>query len=598
MTTKVKILKDVLSFALGALLATLPLIGSAQDDEAIVEKMAKEIELLQEQIEELSRNVNKPRGPRMPIDADLAEEVQLLREDVDYLEKALTPAEKHAALDNIDFSGEFRFQAHNISTTIQAHFNGMGIQRDMINTMFYMNGNGSPPMTPDPEDYINAVNAYVAQNYSDYQYFINQLTFADLKQSVGMMPPAQQQMLFGMLMPNNFVPAYEHNNSLLYTSRLRLNMRANVGSNVAFDGRLGMYKVWGDSTGVQVFNGQPTSISWDGTTVGVPNSDVLRVERAYFTWTDIGGKPFYLSIGRRPSTGGAPLNLREDELRGGTPLGSLINYQFDGITLGWKILDESTLRFCYGVGYESQWGNGSELVTEESHLDDAWFWGFNWDVWNSDSLFVQATIAQAVDVTDGFNALASLPVDPLTGQELPPAVMRFTPSENLGDINLASIVAMFKAGSFDYFASVNYSSTDPNNVTTPFGGLLSDPFAVPEEQSGSMYYLGARYTFSNDKTKLGLEYNHGSEYWFNFAMAEDDLLGPKTSARGDVWEVYLTHRIRDNFVFKYGYIDYQYDYSGSGWLLGAPQDLTSTPILGFPTYDNASKHMLSLSARF
>ena len=43
------------------------------------------------------------------------------------------------------------------------------------------------------------------------------------------------------------------------------------------------------------------------------------------------------SVGRRPSTGGVPLNFREDEPRGGTPLGSLINYQFDGITAGWQL---------------------------------------------------------------------------------------------------------------------------------------------------------------------------------------------------------------------------------------------------------------------
>ena len=84
-----------------------------------------------------------------------------------------------------------------------------------------------------------------------------------------------------------------------------------------------------------------------------------------------------------------------------------------------------------------------------------------------------------------------------------------------------------------------------------------------------MYYLGGRYNFPNGETKLGLEFNHGSKYWFNFALAEDDFLAPKTSTRGDVWEVYLTHRIRDRFVIKLDYMYYDYDYSGSGWLLGA-----------------------------
>jgi len=57
----------------------------------------------------------------------------------------------------------------------------------------------------------------------------------------------------------------------------------------------------------------------DGTTAGVPNSDMLRVERAYFTWNHVAGSPLYISIGRRPSTAGPPLNFREDEPRGVLP---------------------------------------------------------------------------------------------------------------------------------------------------------------------------------------------------------------------------------------------------------------------------------------
>ena len=109
----------------------------------------------------------------------------------------------------------------------------------------------------------------------------------------------------------------DDNNGALQTNRLRLNFSARVAENVSFTGRLSMYKVFGDSTGVQTFNGSPTSMNIDGTTNGVPNSDVLRVDRAYFSWNKIGGSKWYLSIGRRPSTGGPPMNFRQDEERGG-----------------------------------------------------------------------------------------------------------------------------------------------------------------------------------------------------------------------------------------------------------------------------------------
>jgi hypothetical protein len=41
-----------------------------------------------------------------------------------------------------------------------------------------------------------------------------------------------------------------------------------------------------------------------------------------------------------------------------------------------------------------------------------------------------------------------------------------------------------------------------------------------------------------------------------------------------------------------------YRYSNSGWDVGAPQALDSNPILGFPTYKNATMFTVSMIARF
>ncbi len=593
-------LRKITTGAAAALLVSFAGSPALYADEAqpTVDELMVQIEWMQSQMATLLEQVRDIQAENDALAADttaLKDDTAYLEEEVEILDDRMMVAEKHAILDKVRMSGEFRFQAHSIQADIPDHFNGIGIQGDLVNTLFYFQSNGAPPMD------LDQVNNFIRDNYADYLYFTDNLTFDDLKGAVGQIPPELMDQLMPMLAQNNFVPGYNHDNDIVYTNRLRLRIQADVAEDVKFDGRLAMYKTWGDSTGVQVFNGQPTSINWDGTTSSVPNSDVLRVERAYFTWSDIAGLPAYLSIGRRPSTGGAPLNFREDEPRGGTPLGSLINYQFDGITLGYHLMDESTIRLCYGVGYESEWGNGSELRRPADRLDDAWFLGVNWDIWDTDRMFIQGTYATAQDVSDGFNGLVVLPVDPLTGQDVPgPGVLRYSPSSNIGDIDLASLILIRHDGPFDYFASINYSSSDPENVTTPFGGLFSDPFEVPDDEDGHMYYAGVRYNFGDGRTKIGAEFNHGSKYWFNFALAEDDFLAPKTSVRGDVWEVYVTHRIRDSFVLKLDYIDYSYDYSGSGWLLGSPKDLGDNPppVLGFPTYEDASKWMLSLSARF
>jgi hypothetical protein len=270
------------------------------------------------------------------------------------------------------------------------------------------------------------------------------------------------------------------------------------------------------------------------------------------------------------------------------------------MTFGYHLGENTVLRLCYGLGYEAGFGNGDLLKMPQDRLKDVHFLGGNVDVWSTDKTLIQATVARAFDVTDGFNGLMVLPSNPLTGDPVgAPVVMRFTPSANLGNINLAGVNVTRRIGHLDTFVSGNYVGLRPNENTTPFGGIGSDPFEKPESHNGGLIYAGARYNFgSEERTKLGFEFNHGSKYWFNFAQAEDDIIAPKTNTRGNVFETFVTHRINSRFIFKADYINYRYDYSGSGWHLGAPKKLNSNPILGFPTYSNAQMASLGLMVRF
>lgn len=564
---------------------TPPVADSAKEDD-----VRKELDQLKQMVKVLedrlaaqeARQNQKPETQT----AEVKDETAAQLKDLD---RRVMKTERDTQLQRIRFGGDYRFEAHSIRATIPAHYDGMRLQSLLVRSMFAMNILGRPPMS------VNEINNTVAANYGSYQYFTGNLTFSQLKEQMANFPPALQQQLFGMLLPETFVPESQANNKILYTNRFRFHIDAPVAENMSFSARLSMYKVFGDSTGVQVFNGQPTSLNIDGTTSGVPNSDQLRVERAYFSWKDIGGTKFFLSIGRRPSTSGPPLNFRQDELRGGTPTGALIDYQFDGITFGYNVSDKTVLRFCYGLGYESGFGNGDLVKLPQDRLKDVHFMGLNLDLWSTENMLVQATYARAFNVTDGFNGLTVLPNNPLTGEAVgAPIVMRFTPSTTVGSINLAGLTVTRKFKRLDVFGSVNYVGLQPNGQTTPFGGMMSDPFETPVNRNGAMFYVGARYGFGEEeRTKLGFEFNHGTKYWFNFAQAEDDIIAPKTNTRGEVYETYLTHRINNRFIIKGDYIYYNYRYSGSGWHLGAPKDLTATPILGFPTYRTA--HMLTVS---
>ena len=522
-----------------------------------------------------------------------------LQTQVKELDERIQKTEMHTALDRLNFTGDYRYEVHSIYEHIPAHYDGMQLQNALVRTVFYFNKNGAPPPS------LAATNDYARQHPDTYQQFLGTLKYSDLQAAV-----AGFKQMFGAAGFNAFqqgllqqigvTKAAKYQNQALQTNRLRLDFGAKMTDNFTFNGRLSMYKVFGDSTGAQVFNGQPTSLNIDGTTAGVPNSDILRVERAYFNWTNIAGSALYLSIGRRPSTEGPPLNLRQDEPRGGTPMASLIDYQFDGITVGYHIGEKTVLRACYGVGYDSGFGNGNLANGQSNGLSDTHFIGLNLDLIATDKTLVQFTLARAFDVTDGFSGLTVFSTNPLTGETgLPPAVLRFTPTANLGAIDLAGILFQQRRGRFDVFASVNWSGLRPINVTGPFGGLGSDPFSTPANHDAYMAYAGVRYNFKNDRTKMGFEFNHGSKYWFNFAQAQDDIIAPKTSIRGNVYEAYLTHRINPHFIVKGDYIHYDAQWSGSGWNVGAPQKLSGAPqVLGFPTFDNANKAALSLIARF
>ena len=519
-----------------------------------------------------------------------------LQTDVKDLNERVSAAERKGLLDRLSWTGDYRFEAHTITGNVPAHFDGMVMQNLLVKTLFYAQTNGGA-FPPD----VASINANVAANYSAYQYFTNNLKFSDLKAAMAQFPPAMQQQLFGMLMPAAFVGRYNADNNILQTNRLRLKFDAQVADNVSVTARLSMYKVFGDSTGVQVFNGQPNTLNIDGTTSRVPTGDMVRVERVYFNWNNIAGSKFYLSIGRRPSTDGPPWNFRQDEPRGGTPSGSLIDYQFDGITFGYHANDKMAFRICYGQGYEGGFGNGQLLQTPADRLKDVHFFGGNLDLYSTDKTFIQSTIARAWNVTDGFNGLTVLPNNPLTGDPvMAPVVMRFTPSANLGAIDLYGLNIQRTLGQFDLYVSGNWVSLRPNGQTTPFGGLMSDPFENPTNHEGHMIYAGVRYSIpQNDgRTKIGFEFNQGSKYWFNFAQAEDDIIAPKSNTRGEVYETFLTHRINDHFMFKADFIRYNYTWSGSGWHLGAPKKLDSTPLLGFPTYDTANMFTAGLTARF
>lgn len=213
--------------------------------------------------------------------AELKQQLTDITEQLDELNSRVDKTERHTSLDRLEITGDFRTKAHSLhyrdvvwNPAINVNFNDFGAKA--------MSGVFGMPNDPNsPLGKMMQANPDLAAAF-------------------------QNGMLQGV-MPYVLAPksVQDIDNDIFYTTRLRLNLKAKVWDNVSFAGRLSMYKNWGDSTGVQVFDSW-RSFTMDGTSSGNTSGDWLRVERAYFDWKNINGSEFYLSIGRRPSTYGPP----------------------------------------------------------------------------------------------------------------------------------------------------------------------------------------------------------------------------------------------------------------------------------------------------
>ncbi|MBY6096353.1 DUF3373 domain-containing protein [Priestia flexa] len=532
-----------------------------------------------------------------------------LNEELEYLSDRLDKAERHTATDRIQFSGDFRVRAHTL------HYQDVTWNPAMLVDFNDFGAKAMSGQLGDPNNPNSPLGALMASNPALAEAFMS-------GQLQGVMPM--------LLAPKQ---TYDVNNDILYNTRLRLNLKAQVWDNVSFAGRLTMYKNWGDSTGVQVFDSW-RSFTMDGTNSGNTSGDWLRVERAYFDWKNIADSNFYLSIGRRPSTYGPPTQYRENELRGGTPSGHLVNFNFDGATLGYRLgeitgIEGQVLRFCYGQGFESQWGNGEmygDIVTKDTHLG-----GFNIDALNDGTHFLQLTLFGAKDVNDGFKGLMAFPTQlagifaPTMYQDMQKFddfnfVTRVQPSSVIGDMYLGGIGYAYEGDSgFVGFASLGWTRTESNGNAGLFGGMLADarfeaalnadgteilmvPVAAQDagDHDGYGAYVGIQIPAPGGK--FGLEYNYGSEYWTPFTQAQDDPIGSKLATRGHVGEAYYIFDINPKMHIKLSGLYYDYEYSGSGTPVGAPQKvediLAGTAYSMLPVVDTAYDINATLALRF
>lgn len=545
-----------------------PAVSAADDSKALREQL----DTLKQQMQTLQKKLDE-------VEAQNKKQAEEAKE----IEERLDKAELHTATDKLSFGVDFRTRAESL------HYDDIQMAPSALINNFFIPFDGTPTGG------------------------FNGATLEQIQNSIAGMAAA------GMIPPTEKVDA---DNDIIYTNRLRLDMKARVNPQLTFGGRLAAYKVFGDSTGVKFNQGSLGDVTFDGNTSSLPHGDTIHMERAFFNYkTDLGEVPMNVSFGRRPATEGAPLEYRNNSLEGGSPLAGIINWQFDGASLSFGLEDVTgipgaSFKVCYGVGFEGDWGNSSSLSSSQPSVDDVHMLGFIADLYDDDVTSVKLNYAHAWDITDGFTGLTVMPFivtkngdqyvfEPNSGGY----ISRMEPMTNIGDWDAASLLLRTnladQLADIDLFISGSWSHTDPSQISrNPFYeimgmGLLSSNGQL-ESQDGYSIYAGIIFNLPRD-ARLGIEYNWGSEYWFNFTGAEDSLVASKLAARGQVWEAYWHQSIfEDNFFLTLGGQYYDYEYSGSGNPLGAPvkiSDLNALDALN-PVTDKVWVGYLSATLRF
>lgn len=511
-----------------------------------------EIQELKQQLQQLQQMMSQVQQKLSTLEKQDAEK----KEELADVNKRLNKAEMHTATDKLSLGVELRSRADSI------HYQDMLTAPPSLFSAFF---------APPPSGFNGATLAQIQQG-------IGQMA------ANGMIPPAQKS---------------DVNNDILYTNRFRLNMNAKINDSLTFGGRMAAYKVWGDSTEVKVNGGSLGDVTFDGNTSSLPHGDTLHLERAYFNYKKyLGEVPMNFSLGRRPATEGPPLEYRNYALVGGSPLASIINWQFDGASLSFGLesltgLPGSEFKLCYGVGFEGDWGNSYSMSASQADVEDVHLLGFIATLFDNDRTSVMLNYAHAWDITDGFTGLTVMPMIVSKGdangdgvpeyyfqQNTGGFISRIEPSTNIGDWDAASLLWRTNltesfGHNIDLFVAGSWSHTDPSRISAnPYyemlgQGLLSSNGDL-ETHDGYSIYAGAIFPMPLD-ARWGFEYNWGSKYWFNFTGAEDSLVGSKLATRGHVFESYYHQPIvGQTFFVTLGGQYYDYEYTGSGNPLGAP----------------------------
>ncbi len=366
----------------------------------------------------------------------------------------------------------------------------------------------------------------------------------------------------------------------LMSLRLWLNMAYSPDSHNVFKGQLSMNKAFGADFADPFLASGSRSLSlgssFDWLNQEALTDTTLRVRQAYWLYlgdTAFGADiPWTFSLGRRPSTGGFLANLREDDAAQ-SPLGHLINVEFDGLSSKLDLSNVTgipgmSIKLCMGKGSTNAQPNLTATPYADGYdpVDDIDLAGIIFEPYNDGQYIVKTTLYR------GFDVPGQNPVPDASSGSLFLVPANDGAFATTGDMDGAGISVLVDGltdeGYFSdakVFGSFAWTKSHPNSTG---GGMLGST----GDESGTSYWFGAYLPVTDGDGEnygtVGLEYNHGSQYWRPFTYAEDTMVGSKLSTRGDAWEASYTYQITEALSAQVRYTDITYDYAGSNGFFG------------------------------
>ena len=393
------------------------------------------------------------------------------------------------------------------------------------------------------------------------------------------------------------VPKTNKNNDIL-TNRLWLNMNWQANENISFTGQLSYNKTYGARSGD---TGQGNSFEdFDWFVNENPNRDgIVRVKSAYFLYrndtfigTDI---PWTFSIGRRPSTNGHLINMRDDD-PAASPTGHSINVEFDGVSAKFGLenltgVEGMYVKLCAGQGTtngnEKFTGNGASYAdnldeaVKDIHLAGFIFVPYDDGQYSVGTQFYGASNLPGLDINQGRHN-GALGIAQVTGQFGDTLNVGLGTVQNklttVGDIYNGSMYVKVDGigdewtdflDDTTFFVSGSMSRTHPDDTKDVFG-QQKQMLGSTDMQNGYSYWVGTQMpSLISEDGRMGFEFNHGSKYWRPLTYGEDTLVGSKMAVRGNAYEAYFTEPLIDDILslqIRYTYLDY--DYTGSNGFFG------------------------------